>query len=212
TFPCYFAEQKSNRASAEITGVELEFLKIQRAQLKNQMEMFFELFLKAVENHARVFYNSILEDTIADKNESYRDVLELLEKSIAELLNNIPVIVKKHLDVIGLWAHKAEFSDNPLLFDSYIQFELPPLSIDKKVKEVLGYIASLLIKHKTIKLNDYNLWVLECGSNYILPVGDYNWSNEMMEIISVYEGSFKQLKIIDKKIDTLNFAVGASIA
>lgn len=208
--PCYFAEQKSKRTALEISDAELCFLKEERFRLKHQMKNIFEHFLKAVENHTKMFYHSVLESALQGVSHGYMGTKNDLKTLITALFNDIPLIVKKHIDVVELWAHKSGTFNATLPFDNYIQFELPPPCIDKKVKEVLGYIASLLIKNKVIKINGNSNWVLECGSNYIIPTADYNWSNEMLDILSIYEENFQQLKITINKIETLRIANSAA--
>ncbi len=208
--PCYFAEQKSRRTTAEIANAKLEFLKEEEFRLKHQMEIIFKHFLKAVENHTRMFYHSVVESTLPEKSNDSIEIRDDLETPIIALFNELPLIVKKHIDIVDLWAHKTESFNETLPFNTYMQFELPPLCIDKKVKEVLGYIASLLIKNKVIKINGNTYWVLECGSNFIIPKSDYNWSTEMLDILSVYEEYFQQLKILNNKIDSLKIAHSAA--
>ena len=200
--PQYFAEEKLRRYSNLSVNAEFELLKEERNRQTEQMDIIFHQFLEAVETHALNFFKTTINKCFKEKGADFKLISASAFKQLLKpLFDNIHTIVQKHLGNRSFWAHKRRsVVEDPLPFEDYILFELPPFCIDKAIREILGYIAHPLIINKVISVTSSDDWKLECRSNYILPACEYNWSNEMTGLFFNYEELYSQLKVIDEQL------------
>jgi len=208
----YFAAEKPRRYSNLSVNAEFELLKEERNRQTEQMDIIFHQFLEAVETHALNFFTSTIKKCFKEKGDDFNLISSSpFDKLLKTLFDNIQTIVRKHLSNRSFWAHKRHsVVEDPLPFEDYILFELPPVCIDKAIREILGYIAPPLIKNKVISVTSSDDWKLECRSNYILPTCEYNWSNEMTELFFNYKELYSQLKVIDEQLYSIKLFLDAA--
>lgn len=208
----YFSEEKQRRLSKQAALTEFEIVREERSRQIEKMQIIYQYFLNAVERHTLNFFISTIKKSLKDKPNNFTLLSSpQFKQLLTKLFLAIPVNFRKHLGSTNFGAHKRNSTiEDSLPFEDYILFELPPVCIDKAIREILGYIAPRLIKNKFIVLNSNDEWALGCRGNYILHTNEYNWSNEMTKLILSYKGHYLQLKMIDEQIYSLKLFMAAA--
>jgi len=164
---------------------QISDLESQIESLKVKMEDVCRAFLLATGKFAAQWFEDRAERAVTSNPETTRKVsaerLRKMKSALERLVLRIPRIVGKHVNNDKYWAHRDEMTDD--LFSYFGRYRVygrsVPDEMDNAVREVLGYVGSLLAEYGLAEVGEYKEWAIDYLGPHPKYRREYSWSEEM---------------------------------
>jgi hypothetical protein len=164
---------------------QISDLESQIESLKVKMEDVCRAFLLATGKFAAQWFEDRAERAVTTNPETTRKVsaerLRKMKSALERLVLRIPRIVGKHVNNDKYWAHRDEMTDD--LFSYFGRYRVygrsVPDEMDNAVREVLGYVGSLLAEYGLAEVGEYKEWAIDYPGPHPKYRREYSWSEEM---------------------------------
>jgi chaperonin cofactor prefoldin len=183
---------------------QIEDLETQMADLRDKMEDVCHVFQAATARFVATWFQERAERAITSNPEATKkqDVerLKKLKSSLAQMVDNAPELVQKHLDSDKYWAHRVGLAVAPYSHIYRVYGRSVPDELDGAVRGVLGYLGSLLAEYGFAEVGDYREWDVKYPDPHPLYRHAYDWSEDMKAVLNRYADLYQKLAILSERL------------
>jgi len=183
---------------------QIEDLETQIADLRDKMEDVCHVFQAATARFAAGWFQERAEKAITSKPEitKKQDVerLRKLKSSLSELVEKSPELVRKHLDSDKYWAHRVGLAVAPYSHIYRVYGRSVPDELDNGVREVLGYLGSLLAEYDFAEVGEYKEWEVKYPDPHPVYRHGYDWSEDMKAVLNRYADLYQKLAVLSERL------------
>ncbi|MGO9018392.1 MAG: hypothetical protein ACLQVJ_08585 [Syntrophobacteraceae bacterium] len=134
-----------------------------------------------------------------------KERLSRLKIELAQLNDEMPEHVQKHLNQKELWLHRGEIQQQRAKY-SLSPYEFsgnrPPDKLNDKVRMLLGYTGALLVKFGFAKYDRNSVWELDStGASPKYKYG-FDWSQGMKTTLNRYADVYYQLSQLAESLES----------
>ena len=110
--------------------------------------------------------------------------LRNLKSDLQKMIEMVPSIVEEHLNNDKYWAHRGQLSYEPYQLGPYrVQGNRVPDELSEGVRELLGYVGAILIKHGFADTKQYSEWETKHGFERPRYSYGYDCSDKMITVL-----------------------------
>ena len=183
---------------------QIEDLETQMADLRDKMEDVCRVFQAATARFAAGWFQERAEQAVTSNPAitKKQDVEKLrkLKSALAHLVESSTELVKKHLDADKYWAHRVGLAVAPYSHIYRVYGRSVPDELDSGVREVLGYLGSLLAEYDFAEVGEYREWEVKYPAPHPVYRHAYDWSEDMKAILNRYADLYQKLAILSGRL------------
>ena len=162
--------------------------------IQNRLEITSKEFLEASERFTILWFRERVRETILSYPGRTKTMgangLGNLKFDLSDLIAKVPTLVDKYVNCDKFWIHRTQGR----YYMSRIHDRL-----DGAIRELLGYVGSILQKYGFINKHRDREWGVRQGTNQLIYKGEYDWSKKMNQALDRYIILYeKKIKIYDE--------------
>lgn len=167
-------------------------LKEQVNVLRGRMEEACKEFLDATKQFAVGWFQDCVESTVVSNYERAKEYgvkgLRNLKSDLGKLITIVPSIVEKHVNNDKYWVHRGVMSYDVLIQNfRYLVYQGHfPDTLGNAVREVLGYVGAIIVKHGFVNTGQAGTWEVKHGAAQPIYRRRYIWSEKMNNALKQY--------------------------
>jgi len=174
--------------------------------LKERMEDVCRAFLLGTSRFAAQWFEDRAERAVTASPDVVKDLtaerLRKLKSAVERLVLRTSRIVGKHVNNDKYWVHRGQMSED--LFSHFGRYRVygrsVPDELDRAIREVLGYLGSLLAEYGLAEVGDYKEWAIDHPGPHPKYRREYSWSDEMNASLMRYSELHSRLLKLSQEL------------
>ncbi len=175
-------------------------LTTQIEELSKITEQIQQEFLQSTQTFLAQWIRSRVENAVTRKSEVSKKLgvegLRKLKSELNQMVDDVPQLVTKHLNVDSLWAHRFKLPiDTNKEYGRYHFYGSGPDDLNTAVRILMGYAGTLLMKYGYAEKGNRDEWDMlrQDGSQNLIYKYAVHLSPDMRSKLDTYAGLYDKL-------------------